>query len=122
MNNNFDLLSELGCIVCRLYYDTYSPAEIHHLRAGQGMGQKKNDLKAIPLCPNHHRLSTTESFHLARANFESKFGLETELFEKTNTLLLSMISTTSRQCGKTATHSRLVEWLEARYALQTTNN
>jgi hypothetical protein len=120
MKNNFDILSELGCVVCRLYYDTFSPAEIHHLRTGQGMGQKRNDLKAIPLCPNHHRLSSTESFHLARKAFEEKFGTEATLFEKTNTLLLSMI--TSRQCGKTATHLQLVEWLEARIEVQTTNN
>lgn len=109
-------------MVCRLYYDTFSPAEIHHLRTGQGMGQKRNHLKAIPLCPNHHRLSSTESFHLARKAFEEKFGTETELFEKTNTLLSDIVTAKSRRLGMSTLHLEYMKWLEARIEVQTTNN
>lgn len=82
-----DKIAELGCIVCRLYYQVYSPAEIHHVKQNLGMGQKRKDKEVIPLCPLHHRLSSTESFHLARKNFIERFGTEWYLFEKTKEFL-----------------------------------
>lgn len=83
----FRKLVDLGCIVCRKVYDLWSEPEIHHLREGNGTGQRASDDETIGLCPIHHRLSHTESFHLARNYFISTFGTEQELLEQTNLLL-----------------------------------
>ena len=51
-------VSELGCIVCkRLGYEG-TPAEIHHKRAGRGIGNRAGNDQIIPLCPEHHRGKT----------------------------------------------------------------
>lgn len=51
-------VAALGCIVCSKmgYRDT--PAEIHHLRSGMGIGQRSSHFRTIPLCPEHHRGKT----------------------------------------------------------------
>ena len=79
----FQNLVDLGCIVCREHYQVFSPPEIHHIRAGQGMGQR-DDRLTIPLCPVHHRTSSKYSFHLARKFFIETYGTELELLEKVN--------------------------------------
>jgi len=50
-------VQELGCIVCRKYLFVFSPAEIHHVREGDGKGgqRPRNHLEVLPLCPSHHR-------------------------------------------------------------------
>lgn len=45
----------LGCILCRHLGHGETPAEIHHLREGQGAAQRGSDFTAVPLCPLHHR-------------------------------------------------------------------
>ena len=51
-------VSALGCIVCkRLGYEG-TPAEIHHKRAGRGIGNRAGKDQIIPLCPEHHRGKT----------------------------------------------------------------
>lgn len=55
--NHLSKVSELGCIVCRRLGFIGTPAEIHHLRAGQGWGRSSH-FHAIPLCPEHHRGKT----------------------------------------------------------------
>lgn len=73
-------LAELGCILCR------RPAEIHHLRAGAGMGMKSQDM--IPLCPEHHRTGGHGvAFHAGPRSFEENFGTEKELLERTRRAL-----------------------------------
>jgi hypothetical protein len=54
-------LVRLGCIACRLLYDDYEAPDpslqltvIHHVREGQGMGQRAQNWLAIPLCVSHH--------------------------------------------------------------------
>ena len=89
-NRRFSRLNEIGCIVCRLYYDLWSEPEIHHIRDGMGIGQRNDNDKTIGLCPLHHRLSHTESFHLARNYFNQTFGTEVKLLEETNRLLEHM--------------------------------
>jgi hypothetical protein len=32
-----------------------TPAQLHHLREGQGMSQRAADTLVIPLCPEHHQ-------------------------------------------------------------------
>jgi hypothetical protein len=80
-------ISALCCIVCRLQELGESPAEIHHVRFGNGMGQRDHD-RIIPLCPNHHRIGGYGvALHAGKKAFERKYGTEYYLLEQTNKLL-----------------------------------
>ena len=71
-------VAELGCIICG------APAELHHPRTGQGMGQRASNFDVIPLCPKHHRTGNYgTALHAGQKAFEAKFGTEAELLEKT---------------------------------------
>ncbi len=48
-------VANLGCILCKHLGDHGTPAEVHHLREGQGAAQRGSDWTTIPLCPEHHR-------------------------------------------------------------------
>ena len=48
-------VAALGCMLCQLLERGKTPAEIHHPRKGQGMGQRAGHFLAIPLCPDCHR-------------------------------------------------------------------
>lgn len=81
-------IADLGCIVCRNlgYHD--SPAEVHHLRDGVGMGQRSTNDEAIPLCPMHHRIGGYGvAFHAGKKAFEEKYGSERDLLEQTHKLI-----------------------------------
>lgn len=72
-----DALAAQGCVLCRHLGYPGTPAEIHHLRAGMGAGQRNTNDNAIPLCPEHHRGNT--GYHgLGRRAFERTYGV-TEL-------------------------------------------
>jgi len=74
-----DRVAALGCILCG------RPAEIHHLRDGQGMAQRADDEEAIPLCPEHHRDGGRgTAIHAGRESFEARFGTERELLAEVN--------------------------------------
>lgn len=45
----------LGCFLCRAMNYGASPAEAHHVREGQGMGQRSAHWLTIPVCSHHHR-------------------------------------------------------------------
>ena len=80
-------LAELGCVLCiRLgYYAT--PAEIHHIRDGQGMSQRASHFDALPMCPMHHR-GDIGIHGMGRRAFERHYGVtETELLADTRRLL-----------------------------------
>jgi len=47
-------VAALGCIICRWLGFGESPAQVHHVRAGQGMAQRAGHYCAIPLCEPHH--------------------------------------------------------------------
>lgn len=52
---HLDDVAGIGCLLCqRLGYGP-TPAEIHHIRDGQGMAQRSSDWLAVPLCPECHR-------------------------------------------------------------------
>jgi hypothetical protein len=83
-------LAALGCIACRLdgHYET--PAEIHHIRTGMGMGQRNSHQKAIPLCPAHHRGTAGKavpSVHGTPKAFLFRYGTELDLLAEVNRLL-----------------------------------
>jgi hypothetical protein len=54
----------LGCILCRHLDLGETPANLHHVREGQGMSQRASDWLVIPLCKRHHQ--GTEGIHGGR--------------------------------------------------------
>ena len=73
-------LAELGCIVCLEQFGVASPAEIHHPRNGQGVGQRASHFEALPLCPQHHRHGGYGvAIHAGQREWEKRFGTEREL-------------------------------------------
>lgn len=103
----FDSLYQMGCIVCRLRYDVYSPPEIHHLRGNQwsGMGQRANDEHTIGLCPIHHRYGGGDDvgYHQSPKEFERRYGTQSELLEKVNEMLNDDATPSAR--GQGGSHS-----------------
>ena len=76
-------VAELGCIACINMGYPDSPAEIHHIRAGQGMSQRAPHGKSIPLCPTHHRTGGhSVAIHAGQETWESIHGTETELLKQ----------------------------------------
>lgn len=82
----------LGCIPCAID-GIYTPnIEIHHVRAGNGMGQRDHS-RIFGCCYLHHRgcLPGTPSIHGAKKEFESQYGTETELL----TIVANMLANKS---------------------------
>lgn len=83
-------VAELGCIACYLQGTPGTWAEIHHPRAGTGLGKRASHFDAIPLCPIHHRGTaglSVPSIHGSKNAFIETFGTEAELLELTKTLI-----------------------------------
>lgn len=53
-----DRVAEHGCILCHHLDLGNTPATIHHIREGQGGGQRSSDYLAVPLCKEHHQGSS----------------------------------------------------------------
>jgi len=67
-------VASLGCIVCA------APANVHHIRDGQGTGQKASDYETIGLCHNHHQ--GRDGIHtLGTKRWQKIYGYERELLE-----------------------------------------
>lgn len=67
----------LGCIVCEM------PPEVHHMRTGQGKGQRADDKHILPLCPTHHRTGGHGvAFHAGKKTWQELYGTEEELYQK----------------------------------------
>jgi len=80
----------MGCIVCH-NEGVNSPAELHHLRSGVGMGQRSN--RIIGLCPAHHRTAGRGvSFHSGKMTWQRNHGTEEELWAQTQELLRAQTS------------------------------
>lgn len=83
-------VADLGCQACRKMGFPGTPAEIHHIRAGTGKGQRASHYDAIPLCPAHHRGTmhpAVPSIHLDKNAFIEQFGTEQELLAEVKELL-----------------------------------
>ena len=75
-------IAALGCLLCG------RPSELHHLRAGMGMGQRNTDENVIGLCPYHHRTGPFgEAIHNGYKTFCKKYGSEATLLAKLNKIL-----------------------------------
>lgn len=81
-------VSDLGCIVCRLFKGMYTPCEIHHI---EGKIKEGAHFKIIGLCYYHHRQGGMCDLYVSRhpykKEFEKRYGSEYELMDKTNQLL-----------------------------------
>lgn len=56
-------VAELGCYLCRELGYGPTPAQVHHVREGLGMGQRASDWLTVPLCDRHHANSSPDGWH-----------------------------------------------------------
>lgn len=81
-------VAALGCIVCRNEGFGETPACCHHIRAGQGMGQRASDFEVIPLCGIHHQQGGHGvAIHAGQKAWEARYGTERELLTQVRQLL-----------------------------------
>jgi hypothetical protein len=52
---HMDRVASMGCILCKHLNLGATPAQIHHIREGQGMSQRASNFLVVPLCPEHHQ-------------------------------------------------------------------
>lgn len=87
----FQALHRIGCVVCRIYYQTWSEPHVHHLLGlkYRALGKKADDIHTIPLCPIHHQhgTKTHPSAHGQPAEFERRFGDQEFLLDATNQMI-----------------------------------
>lgn len=81
-------VAELGCIACLNQGTPGTPAEIHHIRAGQGASQRASHFEALPLCPFHHRTGGHgNAIHAGQRTWQENHGTEVELLAQVRRLL-----------------------------------
>lgn len=79
---HLDDVAQLGCIVCRNMDLGDTPAEIHHIRTGQGRKRASHN-QVLPLCPHHHRTGGHgEAFHAGPRIWQGRFGAEEVLLQQ----------------------------------------
>lgn len=83
-----DAIGEIGCIVCKVHHDTFTPASPHHIG---GKTKPGAHLNTIPLCGLHHQggndCAEYTSRHPYKARFEARYGTEAELIEITRGMI-----------------------------------
>ena len=76
-------IQALGCIVCWLDLEIYTPAELHHPLKG---GRRIHKDHVLALCYAHHRQGLNRedvvSRHPWKREFINRYGTEEYLFEK----------------------------------------
>lgn len=81
-------VAEIGCIVCLNENYGQSPAEIHHIRTGQGMAQRASNYEVIPLCHTHHRTGGYGvAFHAGSKAWQERYGSEELLLDQVKEIL-----------------------------------
>lgn len=97
----FAKLRALGCVVSKIYFNRWEPAEIHHLVEGR---KRLGHQFTIPLSPWFHRgvpplpdMRPSEAEKLigpslarSKREFVAQFMTERELLEETNKLISGM--------------------------------
>jgi hypothetical protein len=68
-----DIVRGLGCVICREFMNTNTPASIHHIAEGSGM---RSEYMVAPLCYEHHQGAV--GFHSGEKTFLRLFRLPTE--------------------------------------------
>ncbi len=86
-------LDDLGCIICLLYLDIFTPSGKHHL---EGQTKEGCHLLTIPLCGKHHQIPSNTGEWICRhsagkysgkALFEQTYRPESELLQITNEMI-----------------------------------
>lgn len=72
-------LKQAGCCVC-----SRRTVEIHHIRAGVGMGERAPWWRTIPLCQEHHNSSPYSVHGRDRERFFQDHGTEWDLLDRVN--------------------------------------
>lgn len=83
-------VARLGCYCCRVDYGVETPAMIHHIREGMGMGQRASHFQTIGLCEGHHQgnFDTTKlAFHCSPKKWREKYGRESEIVAGINAVI-----------------------------------
>ena len=60
---HLDRVASLGCYLCRHLGYGPTPAQVHHLREGQGMAQRASNWLTVPLCDKHHSNASPDGIH-----------------------------------------------------------
>ena len=70
-------VASLGCLICQ------KPSNVHHIRSIGlvGIGLRSSHYHTIPLCREHHQGQF--SIHNCKEQFESMYGTEQEMLQKT---------------------------------------
>ena len=72
-----DAVAALGCCVCG------QEAAIHHIRTGEGAGQRASDYRSIPLCHYHHQTGKHgAAIHAGKERWEQSHGTELDKLEE----------------------------------------
>ena len=73
-NRHLERVAGLGCVLCKHLGRDYSPAQVHHLKEGQGLSQRAEHWLTIPLCPECHQ--GPNGLHgLGTRGFETRYKL-----------------------------------------------
>lgn len=81
---HMDSVASLGCIICKIFFNTFSPANIHHVRKHS----RRDHIKVVPLCPRHHQSGGYGvAVHAGRQEWEKNFCTEEELLSKVQDLV-----------------------------------
>ena len=79
---------DLGCIACRVMGVFGTPCDIHHILEG---GRRMGEMFVLGLCVSHHRSELNNkhivSRHHWKREFETRYGTELELLERTRELV-----------------------------------
>ena len=60
----------LGCYLCRLRGYGPTEAQIHHIRYGNGMGQRSSHFLTVPICEKHHANYSPDGWHGMRKEWK----------------------------------------------------
>lgn len=69
-------VAELGCLVCQ------RPAQVHHIREGQGASERASNWLTVPLCQDHHTGEFSVHGSMSR-EFKNIYGSELDLLAET---------------------------------------
>lgn len=81
-------VARIGCIACKKLGHFTPEVEIHHVRMGNGIGQRSGHFDVLPLCHVHHRTGGHGvAFHAGQRTWEAEYGTEAELLDQVRELL-----------------------------------
>lgn len=81
-------VADIGCIACLNMGFPGTPAAVHHITTGTGMGQRSSHYHVLPLCGPHHQTGGHGiAIHAGVKTWEGVYGTELELLEQVRGLL-----------------------------------